>query len=80
MLTSLNDHYSDFAFIAFSTLSGKAIAHGRLAIDAIHRTPPTEKIQILAAGDAGEWIWSNNLSLTEARSTLKERSSFSLLM
>jgi hypothetical protein len=74
-LASTTDNTDDFAFIAFNNLSGEAMAHGRLAAEALNRAgirEPKIGIEILATGDAGEWIWSKKLSLANARSTLKE--------
>ncbi len=66
----------EFAFIAFENVSGKVMAHGACAIDALShadRLGPNIEIEILAAGQAGDWIWNQNFLLAEARSALSER-------
>jgi hypothetical protein len=67
----------DFAFIAFENASGKVMAHGSRAIDALSRADrlgPNIEIEILAAGQAGVWIWNQNVLLAEARSAVNELS------
>lgn len=67
----------DFAFIAFDHSSGKAMAHGQRAIDALDRADrigPNIEIEILAVGQAGVWLWNNKTPLVEARSELNKMS------
>jgi hypothetical protein len=73
MAASVVNLTRDFAFIAFENVSGKVLAHGPSAIDALSRADrigPNIEIEILGAGQAGAWIWKQNLPLAEARSAL----------
>jgi hypothetical protein len=75
MALSVVNPTRDFAFIAFENASGKVLAHGPCAIDALSRADrirPNIEIEILGAGQAGVWIWNQNFLLAEARSALTE--------
>jgi hypothetical protein len=67
----------EFAYIAFDLSSGRAIAHGRRANDALDsadRVRPDIGILILATGPAGHWIWNDEIPLEEARVALDKMS------
>lgn len=69
----LRENTLEFAFIAFDRSSGRAMAYGRSAIDALDgadRIGPNIKIEILAAGWAGRWIWTDKIPLAGARLAL----------
>jgi hypothetical protein len=77
MAASVAKPTREFAFIAFENASGKVMAHGPRAIDALSRADrlgANIEIEILAAGQAGVWIWQQNVPLAEARSALNQNS------
>ncbi len=67
---SIRKGIRQFAFVAFDKSTGKRLAHGRNAIDALSaadRIAPNMEIDILALGRAGPWIWNEDIRFCEAR-------------